>query len=65
MKGAAIISLFRQGDTRRALFIAAQIAARTFRASAAHAVQSRVLPAAERTTAVNSTPVFACGSLRL
>src|SRR5438093_3801978 len=57
-KSAVIISRFRLGDTWRASFIAAQIAARNFHASAASAVPSRAWLVAARIMVENST----CGS---
>jgi hypothetical protein len=57
-KSAVIICRFRQGDTSRALFISAQIVAKTFRACGAYAAQSRASPVVARITVANSMPVF-------
>src|SRR5437667_11356712 len=54
-KSAVIISRFRLGDTWRASFIGAQIAARNFHASAASAVPSHAWLAAARILVENST----------
>ena len=58
MKRAVIISHLRQSDTRRDLFIGAQIAAGNFRASGRYAVRLRAWPAVARTMEVNSTRGF-------